>query len=178
MSKHRTRPRKRSLDAILAALLEAQPAMRAAYGPGRCIIATRIAIEVCRSRGVRAEPVAVSVDLRRGIAEGRLGFEPHGVPHGHWNAHLVAIVDGRRLLDLTLDTASSPTLGFHLRPIAIPAPPGFERGGIADAVVHGTMVRYEAHPEERGFLLLEDWNDRPERMRVQPLVERRLRSAS
>jgi hypothetical protein len=57
-------------------------------------------------------------------------------------------------------------------------PPGFERGDVIETEINGTTVRYEAHREERGFLRLEDWGDVPERMRVPPLVERLLRSAS
>jgi hypothetical protein len=52
------------------------------------------------------------------------------------------------------------------------------RGGAIETTINGVRVRYEAHPEERGYLRLEDWNDRPERERVQPLVEAALRRAS
>jgi hypothetical protein len=163
-----------STETIINALLETQPTMLAAYGPGRCIVCTRIAIEVCRARGVRAEPLAVAVDFTTHLVEGRLGFEPDGVPPGNWNAHLVCIIDRCRLVDLTLDTAASPPLGLHLEPVVLTVPSGFMRGGTVETTINGTRVRYEAHPEERGFLRLEDWNDRPERERVQPLVERLL----
>lgn len=81
---------------------------------------------------------------------GALGIQPiEAIAPGFWSAHL-AVIDRRALLDLALDSASSPTLGFELEPLSITVPPGFARGGVpAETEVNGTLVRYEAHPEDR-----------------------------
>jgi hypothetical protein len=152
-------------------------APRHAYGPNACIICTRIAVEVCRAHGVKAEPLAVALDFTTDQVEGRLGFEPDGVPVGNYNAHVVCIVERRQLIDLTLDQVQNAQLGVVLEPTVLTIPHGFMRGGTVETTINGVHVQYEAHPEERGYLHLEDWNDRPERERVQTLVEAALRGA-
>jgi hypothetical protein len=169
-------PSKRTqIERVAAALLATQPEMIAAYGRGRCIVCTRVALEVAREQGLRADPVPVAVDLESELGEGRMGFEPPAaVPAGNWNGHLVCVLENRRLVDMTLDTATDSARGFDLKPIAFEVSRDFTSGGIAGTSVGKTRVRYEAHPEEKGFLSLEDWNDRPERDRTLDLVRRRL----
>lgn len=136
-----------------------------AYGLGRCIIATRIAVELAREAGLTAVPLAVAVDLTTPTVGARLGFEPpEMVPPGNWNGHLVCILGRRQLIDLTLDTAAMP--GFHPQPLSLEIDKRFPAGGVAEASQGEIRIRYAAHPNERGFLNLEDWNDKPERDRV------------
>lgn len=138
-----------------------------AFGPGRCIIATRIAVELAREAGMVATPLAVAVDLTSPGVSGRLGFEPpEMVPPGNWNGHLVCVLERRRLVDLTLDTANRP--GLDPRPVSLEIDDEFLAGGVAESRQDEIEIRYEAHPDERGFLKLEDWNDKPERDRVLP----------
>lgn len=47
---------------------------------------------------------------------------------GHWNGHLVAILEGRTLSDLTLDTAHDARRGFEVGPLSAFVEPDFARG--------------------------------------------------
>ena len=78
--------------------------------------------------------------------------------------HVVAAVERRLLLDLTLDRCSSPEHEVELPPgLFNELPPTFLRGGRVQHRVNGCDVVYEAHPEERGYLKPPDWTDRVRR---------------
>ena len=155
-------------------LLANQHVLIEAYGSRRCVIATRIAVDLAREMDLRADPLAVSADVGHpAIGEGRLGFEPpEHVPPGSWNGHLVCVLDRELLLDLTLDSVR--THGFNVAPLAIDIDSDFLKGGTCMTTMRGTSVTYKAHPEERGFLRLEDWSDLPERRRTMPRIRARL----
>ena len=78
----------------------------------------------------------------------------------------------RRLVDLTLDTATMP--GLDSRPASLKINAEFVAGGVAETSQGEIQIRYEAHPDERGFLKLEDWNDKPERDRLLPRLRQAL----
>lgn len=158
-------------------LLEAKPAMLAVYGQRRCIVCTRVAIEACQAVELKASPVAVKVDVVTPSGfEGHMGFEPLGaVNPGDWNGHLVAVIENRVLLDLTLDSMRVPDADLYPGPVIAPVNAKFAKGQMATIKIDdGLEVTYTAPPENRECLTREDWGDRPERERVLPAVRRPL----
>jgi hypothetical protein len=187
---------KRSVDRVLEALGLAQPKMRARYGPNACVICTRIAVETFRKHGIRAQPLAVSATVynptmtryweandsagaeqdmhARSVV---LGFSGNGPP-GLWDGHAVCIVEGRTLVDLTLDQVNEFGHGFAVTPARLPIPPGFARGGTVSFTNHGCYVQYDAKPDEKAYLTLEDWSDALEREPLMRHVDVLLRGAA
>lgn len=181
--------RKPTTDEAVWALGYAQPAIQAKFGANACIVATRVAVEVLRHHGVRVEPLAVQVDIynpayvenvERGKSadaiasdpdcwSAQLGFTAQPQADGELDMHVVAVVERRLLLDLTLDQCSAPEHDVRLTPgVFYGLPPGFERSGTVSYPVNGCAVAYEAHPEEKAYLTAPDWTDRARR---QPFVE-------
>jgi hypothetical protein len=163
----------KQIERAVGALLEAKPTMLAAYGPRRCIVCTRVAVEACRAVGLKASPVAVEVDIVMPSGfEGHMGFEPAGAMNpGDWNGHLVAVIENRALLDLTLDSMTVPDADLYPEPLIAPIDARFAKGQRATIEIDGGIeVTYTPHPEDREFLTREDWSDRPERERVLPAV--------
>ena len=166
--------RKRAFD-FASTLISEHQVFVDAYGTGRCIVATRVAVELARENGIAASPLPVSVDVGSEGKPlwGRLGFEPPDqVPPGNWNGHLVCILEQTRLLDLTLDTVRGP--GGQLQPTTIEVPFAFRKGGAVETSLNGIAVRYEAHPEELDYLRREDWTDVPERDRALTVLRSRI----
>ena len=105
----------------------------------------RIGVEVCRARGVPAEPLAVAADIdATGSLKGGSASTPDGVDSAT-GAHVVCVVERRRLVDLTPDQVIGAGLGMDLEPIALTVPAGFIRGGSDDD--QGTRVRYPGTPK-------------------------------
>jgi hypothetical protein len=93
--------------------------------------------------------------------------------------HVVALVEGRLLLDLTLDQCSAPKHGVELPPgVFYGLPPRSERGGRVEHRVNGCAVVYEAHPEEKGYLAAPHWTDRLRRQAFVDATIARLRASS
>lgn len=134
----------------------------AADGVDHCILFTRIAIDVARQRGVRARPLAVSVELRgdRDPSPFLLGVEgrlPEDAPEDAWDGHLVAIFDGRLMVDLAIDTATKYELGLAPEPFVEAVAPDFISGGEIELPVGGGVARYRAHPDRRDYRSLPAW---------------------
>jgi len=185
-----------SIKSVIDALGRAQPKMRRDYGPNACIICTRIAVESFRKRGIRAQPLAVTATIynpswtRYLSAHDHAGAEhdlqAHRVvlgfsgnaPPGTWDGHVVCIVEGRTLLDLTLDQVNEFGHGFDVTPAHLPIPRGLLRGGSVCFTSRGCHVQYDAKPVERAYLTFEDWSDRTERAPVMRLVDALLRAGT
>jgi hypothetical protein len=180
-------PHRPSTDEIVWALGYVQPPIQAEFGANACIVATRVALEVLRHYRVRVQPLAVHVEVWNpaaveAIDRGedpaelgppcrvmQLGFTDQPQPDDTVDMHVVVAVEDRLLLDLTLDQCSAPEHGIELPPgIFHGLPPKFVRGGRVDFRVKGCQVVYEAHPDEKGYLIAPDWTDRSRR---QPFVE-------
>lgn len=134
-----------------------------------CILFTRIAVDVCRQRGVRARPLPVSVEITTDAdpealvllgVEGRI---PEGAPEDFWDGHLVAILESRLLVDLSIDSISRPDLGVEPEPFMTEVPQEFASGGTVDLVVRGGRARYHAHPERKDYRDLPAWQPGPQR---------------
>ena len=163
----------KQIERVVGALLEAKPAMLEVYGPRRCVVCTRVAIEACRAVGLKASPCAVEVDIVMPSGfEAHMGFEPSGAMRpGDWNGHLVAVIENRALLDLTLDSMTVPDADLYPGPFTAPVDAKFAEGQVTTFEVGGGIeVTYTPHPENREFLTREDWGDRLERERVLPGV--------
>jgi hypothetical protein len=166
-----------TVEKVAWTLLEAKPAMAAAYGPRRCIVCSRIAVEACRAAKLKAVavPVEVNITMPSGF-EAHMGFDPPGtVQPSDWNGHLVAVIEHRTLLDLTLDSMRVPAAGLEPGPLVSPVPREFVKGEpVTIEVPDGIEVEYTPHLEDRDYLNREDWNDKPERDRVLGDVLRQL----
>lgn len=153
------------LPRIAADLLVAhRPALaEAAGGPDHCVLFTRMAVDACRERGVLARPLAVSVELRgedQADPEFRLGFQgdvPMDAPPDFWDGHLVAVLDRRLMVDLSLDSATRPEFGFTPAPLVADVLPQFLEGGSMDVAIEGGTARYFANPDRKDYQDLPAW---------------------
>jgi hypothetical protein len=177
------------LRSLLEAMCRAVPEEMTELGYRRrdtCILSTRIATIVLRDQGIRARPLACQ--LMAGNAEwarvsaefleryGRwptqrewtdgmwsvgigYGTDPRAARPGY-DGHLIAVVEERYGLDLTLDQASRPAKGFTTQPSYFQTPPEFLRGDTALPLIIGdAYLRYDPTPEERSFLRAPDWTE-------------------
>jgi len=135
----------------------------AAGGIDECILFTRMAVDVCRERGIRAKPLPVSVEMTATADPGTpvlLGFEgqrPPDAPDDYWDGHLVPILDGRLLVDLSIDSIARPEIDLEPEPFVAEVRPEFLAGGSLDLPVSGGQARYRAHPERRDYRDLPAW---------------------
>jgi hypothetical protein len=146
--------------------------------PDCCILATAALIDVFDYFKLTAKPLSVISTVfnprmaDRIALEGmptpeeaeRSWFPPHdtcrslavgaGDPEpGKWPGHLVCVLDGKVLIDLTLDQADRPHRGIELPvPVIAPVNEEFLAGqGELVGMVNGCRVVYLARPEDRTF---------------------------
>jgi hypothetical protein len=96
---------------------------------------------------------------------------------GKWPGHLVALLAGKVLVDLTLDQAERPEHNVIL-PVPIIAAVGadfLEPGNVARGLVNGCRVDYVARPEDRSFERSNDWKSKKRRDGVVAVCIRRLK---
>jgi len=151
---------------VAAELLVAQrPAIARAAGDeiDHCILFTRIAVDVCRKRGIGAKALSVSVAITADadpevvILLGIEGQKPHDAPDDFWDGHLVAILDRRLLLDLSIDSIAQPEFGVEPEPFVAGVSPDFASGGMVDLPVRGGRAQYRAQPERKDYRDLPAW---------------------
>ncbi len=174
----------RRLERVLAQMVRDVPASMSALGVRRdsCILHTRVAVDVLARLGVSARPLAVKVTVansewvRLGKRLNRpperdewtddtwvlgmgFGLDPRQTRPGY-DGHVIAIVNERFALDLTLDQASRPERSMVVGPHYWPAHPMFLRGERPDVHVStdGSVAIYQANPDERSFTQYPDWN--------------------
>jgi len=161
------------------------------YRPDCCIAATAILNEVLDYFQLTASPLSVIATIFNPVMSERIAQE--GMPTleeaerdwftkgcyslavgagdaqpGKWPGHLVTVLGGRVLIDLTLDQANRPQHGIVL-PMQILAPcdPDFLAGQARVAgSVGGCRVVYEARPGDRSFERSNDWRSRKRRADV------------
>ena len=143
---------------ILIELLEAQRAPARALVV-RCAVLNRAAHEMMR-RGT-PEPGSEEWLAAGGWGLG-IGYPGEQLP-GRWVGHLVAILEERVLVDLSLDQANRPARGIELAPLIAQVDAKFLRGRRPIMGDFGeTFVRYEADPNNRSYEVSRDWH-MPER---------------
>ena len=148
----------------MQALLAVAPNMKHATGPAECILLTRVAVDVCRACGVRAKPLAVTVEFhadRDPDALIRLGFPGDVAGDDIWDGHLVCIADRRLLLDLTIDSMVWPEVGLYPVPFCEPVRGNFLAGGQMTLPVRGGRATYTALPERRDYRSEPKWEQWP-----------------
>ena len=150
-----------------------------------CIGATRVAVDVFNRAGLEAAPLAVNLFVLnpalvdRLKREGRLPSSGKELDQwnaedgaclrvvgcqkspGSWGGHLVAIVNRRWMVDLSLDQAEEPRRGIRLpRFVVWPAPRRFLSGWKAlDLATRGRAgLIYEARPGDTSFQRTPAWN--------------------
>jgi hypothetical protein len=80
-----------------------------------------------------------------------------GLGDGGYDAHVVAVIERRWLLDLTLDQCNRPERGSP-RPGYFYLPDGLLSGDEPAAMLlNDSFVRYTALPEDRRLLTVPDW---------------------
>lgn len=98
-----------------------------------------------------------------------LGLAPeHYDPAREWAGHLVCVVDGPRcavVLDISLDQASRPQHGVHLRPHLFIASRDWLAGDAEhwEEDVDGSLLAYRVDPENTEYLCSPDWTDKGRR---------------
>lgn len=171
------------IERRLTQLVDGLPALMVEQGYKRdtCILHTRLAVDTLRAAGLRARPLAAQVavfneafaELARAL--GRMPAKGDDIPDEAWSVHIgygtpvaaerpgydghvLAIVNERYAVDLTLDQASRPLKGIVVGPHWWEVREGFLTGEAVEIFARaGSYVRYEAMPGERGFLSAGDW---------------------
>lgn len=142
-------------------LLTAEPTLKKLLGTSECIRHTRLAVDVCHYWGVRARalPVAVEINAPGAPMPLRLGFEGDPVEEDGgeeiWDGHVVAMLDGHLMLDLTIDSMARPEFGLKPVPFVVPAPAGFARLEVA---VDGGQATYIATPDRIDYRTTPSWS--------------------
>jgi hypothetical protein len=129
---------------------------------GFCIWATRIAIEVARRHRVDAYALACGCRVTNADRSYQVDIgDPTAMRPGGWPGHLVAVLDRRWLVDLSLGQAARPALGIDVGPIAaaIDDPEPFLRGRSDLAgVVRDSLVVYRSRPTDRTYRVGRAWS--------------------
>lgn len=175
--------RRRETEALLTVLAERTCLELASDS---CILGTKIAITVLRSKGLRAVPMPVGVVVINRVFADRLAAsrtldgagesadewgaagawmihvghrEDIGPVTGGWDGHLVALVENRYLLDVSAGQFSRPTKNIAATPFWMPVERPFLRGerGLVVRGKQGEIFRYTPEPENESFLTAPSW---------------------
>jgi hypothetical protein len=156
-----------------------------------CISSTKILVKLARALGLKAEPQSVvgevfnpamarwldehSWDPPNTRAEqerlakigGRflvVGYEDHPDAHkedGRWNGHLVAVVEGQWMFDLTFDQFHRPQKSIPvLGPLVVPWTPEGTAQKRDDGVAMRFFPRGEESSQTREYETAPDWTRR------------------
>jgi len=180
-------------EALLRKLVATVPTITAAMGFDRdtCILHTRATCDALRAMGVTVRPLTCRLvvanaaygrlanELKRMPTTEDLAAHPEahnlGVGFGRvrgdrgYDGHVIAVVDGRWGLDLTLDQANRPLKNIALEPHYFAATREFLRGDEPFAMrMNDCYVQYVAVPDDRGFLHAADWTMPPTVPRINP----------
>lgn len=150
------------------------------YNADSCIASTRVACDVMRRLGYKAEPMSVQVTVcnpamvRKMKEIGRYPtweeFDKWTAEDGAWNVqiggrfpnevgwvcHLVAIINDQVLVDLSLDQASRPHRQMELRPYATTVTEAFLKGENLVREV-GDMVLIYKKTDETAWQNTKNW---------------------
>jgi len=166
-----------------------------------CIAAGRVAFDVLREFRVKVRPFSVKMHVYNpvmterilagqrcdteeqyreweaaGCVQANVGF---GEPQpGCWAGHLVVIVEGQLMFDLTLTQATRPHWGIQMEPLAALVEPGFLAGTENHVeVVNGCGVKYMPYPEDKSYERAPSWNLKDRTARCTDEVKYRIRRA-
>lgn len=163
---------------LVAIVLQAErEALVDAYdGRNNCVGATAAAVDAYSRLGVMARPMAVRAEL---LLPGRhltIGFSGAGLPDGEHDLHLICVVDGGALLDLSLDQARLHE-GFSADSLFIDyanvAPEFWSVGGTTSSGLGTGVVTYTNHEDARDYEDSSHWLDDRARKEIVDRVVRR-----
>lgn len=175
------------------------------FRPDSCIASTGLVIDVLKFFGFSAAALPVQVTifnppmaerwLREGIPESPdvtlawekedgswalgLGFGPkeNGNASGYIG-HLVALVEERIVIDLSLDQANRPARSIALSPMAFEVPEEFLSGeGQMEFTAGGCALFYRLRKFDRSYLRSKDFTDNRCRHRAAVSVRRQIQEA-
>ncbi len=152
------------------------------YAPECCLAATRITVDVLERLHMQVRPLVVNLMIHNpalvakarppASAEEALRWRDHdnaamGIcgargPHrpGRWPGHLVAIVDERFLIDLTLPQMNRPHKDINVPPIMCGVSAEFLAGtAVRSFLVNGCRVFYQAVLDDESYAEVTDWKD-------------------
>lgn len=160
--------------------------------PDSCIFSTRVAVMFCKELGITARAMSVRAAVfnsalverydRQTVTNGlpptaqemkawqhepgaacwSVGVGYGDAKPGAFAGHLVAIVEDRFLLDLSIDQADRPERGIVLEPLWIErVEPGLLRGSSPQVMRNsvGCALRYERHDND-SWMGSPDWTER------------------
>ena len=167
-------------DVVVDALCRVgRPIILRYASPDSCIASCRIGMDVLRMFGIRSHPIAVKAAVfnQKGhefmdsghpdwVRQGRDGAHSVGIGYGgpdprKWDGHLVLLVRGRLLLDLSIDQAARPDKGIYLHAFRTVLPTGFlEQGsGLVVQNPEGGTISYELNLGNRSWKFAPDWRE-------------------
>ncbi len=95
-----------------------------------------------------------------GIGDDQLIVGPNAAtPPSGFNGHVVALVERRYVVDLTLGQISRPQFDMWFGPTCFEVDRDWLSGTRGVIEVNGSLVKYTAHPHERSFLRTSAWSD-------------------
>lgn len=166
----------------------ARPEILRNHLPNSCIASTWITIQVMHQLGLTAHPLEVRLSVGNGVyrrlrdqfgpprTQAQLGQWSHeqgayviGVGFDDGSAgiggHLIAVVEGRFLLDASIDQVTDPLHGLNPPPVLWGSlDPLFIAGvkRLQRMDVLGLFIEYSSHPVARRYETSYDWGHNPE----------------
>jgi hypothetical protein len=138
-------------SAVLHGLMCVHEPLRATLGDNTCMQSTRLAVDAFGRNGIATLPMAVELEIDGEVCTG----SDATTFAGNVDYHVIAIVEGRWLLDLTLSQ-----YGLDHRPQRLfPVPEDLAGGGTLTVSVDGHEVTYTARPEDQRFRSADAWHD-------------------
>lgn len=148
-----------------------------------CIAGSRIVIEVLKKlhfKNVKPLVVEVNVFNETYVKKGRtpesheeaqawleegawqvvLGERTETPPTGVWPGHLVVLIDGTAIFDITSMEANRPQKNINISPLFTTVPENFVRGeDKCGLIFNNCMVVYSSYPADTSYQAYRDWND-------------------
>lgn len=89
-----------------------------------------------------------------------LGERTEEPPAGIWAGHLVVLIDGTAIFDITAMQANRPQKSINLTPVFTTVPENFVRGeDKCGLIFNNCMVVYGSYPTDTSYQAYRDWND-------------------
>lgn len=149
------------------------PRRRSVRARGRCILSTRVAIDVLSTFGIDAEPwpmicrASTHPDRARSrrawsVTSGDRIYDFDAAAAGCWNGHLVAhLPESGDVVDLDVGSFARPRRGLIVpKAVAFTWPTGATKSGVEGFDGHGrarSVVTYERAEDNQGFRDSIDW---------------------
>jgi hypothetical protein len=98
--------------------------------------------------------------LEEGAWQVVLGERTEIPPTGVWPGHLVLLIDGTAVFDITAGQATRPNKNINITPMFTTVPDNFVRGeDKCGLIFNNCMVVYSSYPNDTSYVAYRDWND-------------------